>query len=47
MVDPLVFAAERGIDPDTPLVEIGAALTCSRCGARKAHCWPEPYAIGP
>lgn len=46
MVDPLAFAERQGIDPDTPLLEIGAALKCSRCGAQKAHCWPEPYAIG-
>ena len=38
--------AGTGLAGDVPLMLISIALKCSRCGARKAHCWPKPYGIG-
>ena len=37
------FACQHRLDKRTPLMLIGRALRGSRCGERKAHCWPEPY----
>ena len=44
-VDPLVFAREKNIDPETPLFSVGAALRCTRCGEKKVRCRPRPYSI--
>ena len=41
--DPEAFADAHRLEMMTPLLAIAARLKCSRCGARKAHCWPEPY----
>jgi hypothetical protein len=27
----------------TPLLTISKAMRCTRCGARKGCCWPEPH----
>jgi hypothetical protein len=40
------FATEHGLEMTLPLLSIARRLRCSRCGERKAHCWPEPYSIG-
>jgi hypothetical protein len=37
------FRARTGLPGDVPLMLISIALKCSRCGERKAHCWPKPY----
>ena len=37
------FATEHGLEMTLPLLSIARRLRCSRCGERKAHCWPEPY----
>jgi len=44
--EPKAFAAEHGLPLDTPLAIIARRLVCTRCGARKGNCRPEPYAIG-
>ena len=41
---PDAFSARHQIEPIMPLLLIARRLRCSRCGARKAHAWPEPYA---
>ncbi len=46
LADAIGFAADHHLEPGTPLLTIARRLKCTRCGARKAHCWPEPYAIG-
>lgn len=43
--EPEAFAGEHRLDMLTPLRLIAMRLKCSRCGARKAHCVPEPYGI--
>ena len=43
IVDALAFADRHKLGHDTPLLRIGEALRCSRCGEKKAHCRPEPY----
>lgn len=43
MVEPDAFAASHGLDMLTPLLTISQALRCTRCGERKAWCWPEPH----
>lgn len=40
---PLDFAAQRNLDPSTPLLVITIRLRCTRCGKRKGWCSPEPY----
>ena len=37
------FAGRYRLDKQTPLMIVGRALKCTKCGERKAHCWPEPY----
>lgn len=44
--EPLGFGAAHRLTGSTPLLAISLRLVCSRCGARKAHCNPEPYSIG-
>ena len=44
--EPEAFAGEHDLEMTIPLLAIAQRLRCSRCGARKAHCWPEPYGIG-
>jgi len=40
------FAKEHLLDMKTPpLLSIARRLKCTKCNARKAHCWPEPYGI--
>ena len=39
-VDAVPFAVAHGMDHGTPLLTIGQALRCSRCGERKGACWP-------
>ena len=39
------FLARTGLPADTPFLAVSLALKCSRCGERKAHCWPKPYDI--
>ncbi len=46
IVKPIAFADQHGLDHATPLLRIGQALRCSRCGERKAHCWPKPCGSG-
>lgn len=43
--EPQAFAGAHQLDPMTPLLLIARRLRCTCCGARKAHCWPEPYRI--
>jgi hypothetical protein len=43
MVEPDAFAVSHGLDVLTPLLAISQALRCTRCGERKAWCWPEPH----
>ncbi len=45
LTDPIKFGAIRDVDTATPLLTIARRLRCTGCGERKAHCWPEPYAI--
>jgi len=40
---PLAFAERARLETDTPLLIVAEALVCTRCQARKAHAWPEPY----
>ena len=47
LADALEFATGKQVDPGTPLLLISRRLVCTACGERKAHCWPEPYAITP
>lgn len=42
-MEPDAFSTERHVPMTTPLLSIAHRLVCTRCGARKAHCWPEPY----
>ena len=42
---PRTFAHNHNLEMLTPLMAIARRLRCTRCGARKAHCWPEPYGI--
>ena len=42
---PRQLSEAHGIDMMTPLLTIASRLRCTKCGARKAHCWPEPYGI--
>lgn len=44
--EPAALAQRAGLPLTTPLLLIAEALVCSNCGARRAHCWPEPYGIG-
>ena len=44
--EPEAFAGEHQLEMTTPLLAIARRLRCSHCGAKKAHCWPEPYGIG-
>lgn len=44
--EPAALGAAHGLAPETPLLIIARRLVCTRCRARKAHCWPEPYGIG-
>ena len=37
------FAGRHRLDKRTPLMIVGRALKCLRCGDRKAHCWLEPF----
>lgn len=43
--EPRHFAEAHDLEMMTPLLTIARRLRCSRCGARKAICWPEPYGI--
>ena len=45
MVAPADLSRTSGRPMSTPLLLIAEALVCSACGARRAHCWPEPYGI--
>jgi hypothetical protein len=45
-LEPLDFARRHGLDPRTPLLRIGEALRCVKCGERKGGCRPAPYRIG-
>ncbi|MFZ4807817.1 MAG: hypothetical protein ACOYLQ_11205 [Hyphomicrobiaceae bacterium] len=45
IADPADFAARHDLPLITPLLRIAAALRCTECGERKAHCWPEPPGI--
>jgi len=42
---PGTFAKEHHLDMVAPLLLIARRLKCTRCHARKAHCWPKPYGI--
>ncbi len=44
-VAPADLAERHGLPMTLPLLAIARRLVCSRCGARKAQCWPEPYAL--
>lgn len=41
--EPRDFAEEHRLEMTMPLLIIARRLCCTKCGARKAHCWPEPY----
>jgi hypothetical protein len=43
VAEPDAFAASHGLDMLTPLLTISRALRCTRCGERKAWCWPEAH----
>jgi len=42
---PGAFAEAHDLEMTTSLLIIARRLRCTRCGARKAICWPEPYGI--
>ena len=46
MVAPAELAERHSLSMTLPLLSIARRLVCTKCGARKAHCWPKPYAIG-
>jgi hypothetical protein len=37
------LAQRHRLDMLTPLLTISRAMRCTRCGARKGCCWPEPH----
>lgn len=45
--DPAEFAHAKIIAMTTPLLLIASRLRCSKCGAKKALVWPEPYSSMP
>jgi hypothetical protein len=42
---PAEFAAEHGIDLETPLLSIARRIRCTGCGLRLMTVWEEPYSI--
>ena len=43
MIEPHELAQRHRLDMLTPLLTISKAMRCTRCGARKGCCWPEPH----
>jgi hypothetical protein len=43
MVEPTELAQRDRRDMLTPLLTISKSMRCTRCGARKGCCWPEPH----
>ena len=43
MIEPDELARRHRLEMLTPLLTISKAMRCSRCGARKGNCWPEPH----
>jgi hypothetical protein len=43
MIEPHELAQRHRLDMLTPLLTISRAMRCTRCGARKGCCWPEPH----
>ena len=43
MVEPAELAQRHRLDMQTPLLTISKAMRCTRCGARRGCCWPEPH----
>jgi hypothetical protein len=43
MIGPHELARRHRLDMLTPLLTISKAMRCTRCGARKGCCWPEPH----
>jgi hypothetical protein len=43
MFEPHEFAQRHRLAMLTPLLTISKAMRCTRCGARKGCCWPEPH----
>jgi hypothetical protein len=43
MVEPHELAQRHQLDMLTPLLTISKAMRCTRCGARRGCCWPEPH----
>ena len=43
MIEPHELAHRHRLDMLTPLLTISKAMRCTRCGARKGCCWPEPH----
>jgi hypothetical protein len=43
MIERYELARQHRLDMLTPLLTISKAMRCTRCGARKGCCWPEPH----
>lgn len=43
MVPAIEWCDSTKVPRDTPLLLIARRLRCTKCGERKAHCWPEPH----
>jgi hypothetical protein len=43
LIEPGELAQQHQLDMLTPLLTISKAMRCTRCGARKGCCWPEPH----
>jgi hypothetical protein len=43
MVPPRKFAERHGLVMTTPMLSISRRLRCTRCGAKKGGCRPEPH----
>ena len=43
MIEPRELGRQHQLDMQTPLLAISKAMRCTRCGARRGCCWPEPH----
>lgn len=45
VAEPRSFGVVNNLRLDTPMLRIARRLVCTRCSARKAHCWPELWSV--